>query len=87
MRKYLKASGVEPGRRRRGTHALRSSLASSMVGKEVPYYAVQKVLGHESPQAARSYIRIDLAALQKFVIPVPGASGNFAECLKGGEAQ
>ena len=87
MRKYLKLSGVEPGRRRRGTHALRSSLASSMVGKDVPYYAVQKVLGHESPQAARSYIRIDLAALQKFVIPVPGASGNFAEFLKGGEAQ
>lgn len=87
MRKYLKASGVEPGRRRRGTHALRSSLASSMVGMDVPYHAVQKVLGHESPQAARSYIRIDLAGLRKFTIPVPDASGNFARCLEGGEAQ
>lgn len=85
MRKYLKASGVKPGNRKRGTHALRSSLASSMVEKDVPYYAVQKVLGHESPQAARSYIRIDLAGLRKFTIPVPAASGNFAKYLKGGE--
>lgn len=84
MRKYLKASGVEPGGRRRGPHALRSSLASSMVGRDVPYYAVQKVLGHESPQAAKSYIRIDLAGLRKFTIPVPEASGNFAGCLEGG---
>ena len=87
MRKYLKVSGVEPGRRKRGTHALRSSLASSMVGNGVPYHAVQKVLGHESPQAARSYIRIDMAGLQKFTIPVPDTSGNFAECLKGGKSQ
>ncbi|MCM1543265.1 MAG: tyrosine-type recombinase/integrase [Blautia sp.] len=87
MRKYLKASGVEPGRRRRGTHALRSSLASSMVAEDVPYHAVQKVLGHESPQAAKSYIRIDLAGLRKFTIPVPGASGVFAKCLEGGGEQ
>lgn len=87
MRKYLKASGVEPGGRRRGTHALRSSLASSMVGRDVPYYAVQKVLGHESPQAAKSYIRIDLAGLRKFTIPIPEASGNFAGCLEGGGGQ
>lgn len=84
MRKYLKVSEVEAGRRGRGVRAFRSSLASSMVEGGVPYYAVQKVLGHESPQSARNYIRIDTEGLRRHTLPVPEASRAFALFLEGG---
>ncbi len=85
MRRYLEKSGVDPGHRKRGTHALRSSLASSMVDDQVPYHAVQEILGHDSPQATKSYVRIDVGRLRDFTIPAPEVKGSFSEFLKGGE--
>ena len=87
MRRYVKQSGVDPGHRKRGTHALRSSLASSMVREQVPYYAVQKILGHESPQSTKNYVRIDIGRLREFTLPVPEAYGRFDAFLKGGETR
>ena len=87
MRRHLKRSNVDPGRRRRGTHALRSSLASSMIREQVPYYAVQKILGHESPQSTKNYVRIDINRLRDFTLPAPKAYGKFDAFLKGGEGK
>ena len=85
MRRYLNDACIDTGRRKRGTHALRSSLASQMVNESVPYYVVQKILGHESPQATQQYIRIDINSLTAVTLPVPEASGKFASFLMGGD--
>lgn len=57
LRNYIAASRVNSGQRRRGSHVLRSSLASSMVNDIVPYETVRKVLGHSSNNAIKHYAR------------------------------
>lgn len=82
MRKYLSLAEIKTDGRKRGTHALRSSLASSMINNDVPYYVVQKALGHESPESTRHYARIDVTSLEKFAVPVPACSGNVRKLLE-----
>lgn len=51
LKKYIAAADIDVGNRRKGPHALRSSLASSMVNDDVSYEIVRKVLGHSSNNA------------------------------------
>ncbi len=44
LKKYIKLAGVIPGNRKSGPHALRSSLASSMVNDDINYETVRIIL-------------------------------------------
>lgn len=79
----LKLAGVVVGERKQGPHAFRSSLASSMVNDDVPYDAVRRVLGHWDPNAIKHYAKLDIERLRMFSLPVPEASGTFADFLAG----
>ena len=48
-------SGIKTFNKRRGAHALRSSLASQLLEEGNSYSIIQKVLGHTSPEAANRY--------------------------------
>lgn len=80
----LKAAGINTSGKKRGTHAFRSSLASSMVNDNVPYEAVRNVLGHSGLNAIKSYARLDTERLKPYALEVPAATGNFATFLTGG---
>lgn len=81
--KYIAAAGVDVGNRRKGPHALRSSLASSMVNDDVSYETVRKVLGHSSNNAIKHYARIDVEKLRQYCLEPPQISGRFEAFLKG----
>jgi integrase len=76
-------AGIDVKGRRRGPHAFRSSLASSMVNDDVPYEVVRKVLGHAGPNAVRHYAKVDVERLREYAIPVPESAGLFARFLNG----
>ena len=83
FRRALRKSKIEIGNRGCGPRAFRSSLASSMVNDDVPYEAVRKALGHVDPNAIRHYARLDIERLRVYALPVPEATGAFADFLAG----
>jgi site-specific recombinase XerD len=85
IKRYLAKAGIDPGDRKQGTHAFRSSLASSMVNDNIPYEVVRRVLGHDDPNAIKHYARIDTEKLREYAIPVPEPSGVFLRFLCGEE--
>lgn len=86
VRRVIYAAGIEPGNRRSGSHAMRSSLASSMVNDNVSYEAVRRTLGHTNPNAIKSYVRVDVEHLRPYSLEPPPATGQFAELLYGKKA-
>ncbi len=83
LKKYISAADIDVGNRKKGPHALRSSLASSMVNDDVSYETVRKVLGHSSNNAIKHYARIDIEKLRPYCLESPQVSGNFKAFLKG----
>lgn len=83
LRKYILAPGVNSGRRKRGPHVLRASLASSMVNDTIPYETVRKVLGHSSNNAIKHYARIDIEKLRQYSLIPPEPTGGFQDFLNG----
>ncbi len=83
LRKYISLAGIDYGNRKRGPHALRASLASSMVNNDISYETVRKVLGHSSNSAIKHYARIDIENLRKYSLTPPPPSNRFFDFLHG----
>ena len=83
--KHFRQSGIEYGDRHHSAHALRMSLASSLVAENVPYEAVRTLLGHEDPNAITHYVKFDTESLRSCALDVPMAGGRFAEYLAKGK--
>lgn len=80
MSKYIRLGKIDPGSRKHGPHALRSSLASSMINNETPYETVRKILGHSS---IKHYAKIDVEKLRKYSLEPPTPTGEFLNFLYG----
>lgn len=80
---YMRKSGVEPGRRRHGSHIFRSSAATSMVNDGVSYEVVRHVLGHSDPNVIQRYAALDLNNLRQCALPAPEPTGFLKELLEG----
>lgn len=83
LKRYITLAGIAPGNRKCGPHALRSSLASSMVNDDIPYETVRKVLGHSSNNAIKHYARIDIEKLRRYSLTPPAPAGKFFAFLYG----
>ena len=83
LRKYISASGVDSGRRKRDPHVPRASLASSMANDTIPYETVRKVLGHSSNNAIKHYARIDIEKLRQYSLIPSEPTGGFQDFLNG----
>lgn len=82
--RYFKKAGIEISGKKHGPHALRSSLASSMVNDNIPYDVVRIILGHTDPDAVIHYAKLDIEKLREYAIEVPEPSGIFKNFLEGG---
>jgi integrase len=82
----FKAAGVDIANKKHGPHALRSSMASSMVNRDIPYDVVRKALGHADPQAIKHYAKADIENLRLQAVDVPAPAGVFAMILQGGNS-
>jgi len=79
--KYFYLAGIAAHGRRRGAHALRASYATALIAKGVPYAVVQEALGHEDPESAKYYVRVDTSRLKMCALDVPKPIGAFAVML------
>lgn len=66
-------AGIDVTGRRHGPHALRHSLASSMLAGGTSYPAIGAVLGHAGVESTKSYLRIDVEHLRGLALEVPDA--------------
>jgi site-specific recombinase XerD len=79
--RHFARAGITALGRRRGTQALRASYATALVAKGIPYVVVQEALGHDDPESAKYYARIDVRRLRSCALDIPKPSGAFAVML------
>ena len=85
--KAFGASGINCTDRKRGSHSLRSSLATALHAEGNDYHIIQKILGQTTVQSTKSYIRADVEQLRLNALPVPPPIGNFESLLAGRKVQ
>ena len=69
--KYFRKAGIDIAKRKHGPHAMRHSLASSMLHDNTPMYVIKEVLGHSSINTTRFYLNIDIETLRQLALEVP----------------
>jgi integrase len=70
-------SGVNIGDRKHGSHAMRHTMASLLLGNKVPHPIISELLGHTSIQTSMSYLRIDIESLRQCALDVPPVPESF----------
>lgn len=65
---------VNPGRKH-GPHALRASLATMMLEKEVPLPVISETLSHSNTDTTKIYLKVDMHHLRKLALEVPDLTG------------
>ncbi|MDA3938906.1 MAG: site-specific integrase [Spirochaetia bacterium] len=69
---YLRKASISiPPGKKHGPHALRHSLASALLVKNVPLPVISEVLGHSNSQTTSIYLKIDLTHLKQCMLDVP----------------
>ncbi len=64
--KYTRRAGITmPAGARHGLHALRHTLASTLLEHNMPLPLIAEILGHLSTQSTQSYLQVDVAGLQR----------------------
>lgn len=69
--KYFKKAGIDITVRKHGPHAMRHSLASSLLHNNTPMHVIKEVLGHSNINTTKNYLNIDIGALKKVALEVP----------------
>jgi Site-specific recombinase XerD len=70
MQKYLKLSGIQYDERRHGPHALRHSLAVSLLKQSIPLPVISSVLGHVNTESTLNYLRVNADSLRQCALEV-----------------
>lgn len=76
--RYMREAGIAHWQEKKhGPHALRHSLATNLLRKDVPLPVISAVLGHQSTQSTGIYLRIDVDRLSLCVLPMPTVESPF----------
>jgi len=68
---YFKKANIDITTRHHGPHAMRYSLASSLLQHNTPIYVIKDILGHTNLNTTKTYLNIDLDTLRKYALEVP----------------
>lgn len=71
INKYLVLAQIEPKNRKHGLHTMRHSLASNLLRDNIPMPVISGILGHESSNTTKNYLRIDIEQLRAVCLEVP----------------
>lgn len=63
--------------KKHGPHALRHSLASNMLKRNVSIPIIKTVLGHQSTETTKTYISIDIEKLRLCSLPIPRITSPY----------
>ncbi len=67
----MKIAGIEFEGRHHGPHALRHSLATSLMNENIPLSSISSILGHKSTRATEVYLTVDETHLKELTLEVP----------------
>lgn len=70
-------SGVDVGRRKHGSHALRHTMAGFLLEGQTPVTIISEMLGHSSVQTTMCYLRVDVESLRGCALDVPAVDRDF----------
>lgn len=73
----FKRAGIRTNGRKRGTHALRHSLASILLEEQVMLPVITEILGHKDTGSTKDYLSIDIVNLRKCALEVSLVSDSF----------
>ncbi|MCL6564060.1 MAG: site-specific integrase [Firmicutes bacterium] len=76
--KYARQAGLTPPPGHHGLHALRHSLASTLLEHDTPLPVIAEILGHLSTQSTQVYLAIDQAGLTRCALN-PEAVFDYAD--------
>ena len=79
--RVIDSTGIDVAGRKRGAHALRSSLATALLSEGYNHREVQEALGQKSPEAVKFYAKTEVEKLREYALPVPSPRGIFAKNL------
>jgi len=81
VQRAFEKSSIDRKDRKRGSHSLRSSLASALLAEGYNYPTIQKVLGHKEIQSTRSYVKADIEKLRLNALSVPPLAESYEKLL------
>lgn len=71
VHKSFEVAGIDISNRKAGPHAIRHSLATTMINKGKPITEIAKALNHTSIQTTTIYAKVDISSLSKCPLDVP----------------
>ena len=71
LNKYFELAGINRDGKHHGMHALRYSLATRLMGDNVPITVISEILGHKYANVTMQYIRMDIEKLRLAALEVP----------------
>jgi len=75
---YLRQAGVtNVEKKKHGPHALRHSLAGFLLQKKTPLPVISELLGHDSTESTKTYLRIDMEQLRQCALEVPPVDESY----------
>jgi integrase len=77
VQRAFRRAGIDTRDRRFGPHALRHSLGFRMLQESTILPVISEVLGHESSESTRYYLRIDLQSMQQCMLAVQPVKDGF----------
>lgn len=81
--KYMKRAGIKDwNNKKHGPHALRHSLATNLLKKNVAMPIISTVMGHQRTETTSIYLSIDYDKLKQCALPMPTLQSPFYR--KGG---
>jgi integrase/recombinase XerD len=79
----IRDSGINIGKRKHGSHALRHTMAGFLLEGKTPITLISDLLGHTDIQSTMCYLRVDIEKLRQCALDVPSVDIAFYE-QKGG---
>jgi integrase len=77
VQRAFKKAGIDIKDRKFGPHSLRHSLGFRMLEEHTILPVISEVLGHQSTESTRYYLRIDLQSMKQCMLDVPQVTAGF----------
>jgi site-specific recombinase XerD len=77
VQRAFKKAGIDINNRRFGPHSLRHSLGFRMLEKNTILPIISEVLGHDTTESTKYYLRIDLESMKQCILDVPPVAAGF----------
>lgn len=70
--KYMKRAGIKDWQKKKhGPHAMRHSLATNLLKKNVAMPVISTVMGHQRTETTSVYLSVDYDKLKQCALPMP----------------